>query len=110
MRYVLRTKSLNMTIEALNRFEAFKAFFLRLREKPSLLTDIGLIVALKDEDGEKYYIRTVPLLFGLGLIDGETALLSLERGGISLTLQELTNLAIQDAETLGLRDYLEVEG
>jgi len=100
----LRSKSLVMTVEASNRFEAFKAFFLRLKEKPSLLADIGLVVALKDEgSGEEYLMRTVPLLFGLDLIDGETALLSLESQGISLTLRKLTQLAMEDAEKLGLR-------
>jgi len=107
MRFLLSSKNLIMTVEASNRFEAFKAFFLRLKEKPNLLGDIGLVVALQDEDGEgKYLMRTVPLLFGMGLIDGEEALLSLESQGISLTLRKLTQLAMQDAEKLGLRDYL----
>jgi len=109
MRYVLRTKSLIMTVEASNRFEAFKAFFLRLKKKPSLITDIGLIVTLKDEDGKEYFMRTVPLLFGIGLIDCETALLSLEKKGISLTLRKLTHLAMEDAERLDLRDHLNAQ-
>ena len=72
-KFIIETKNDRVLIEAKDKDHAFAKYFLDIAEAKVPLADIGNIIVLTDGK-EKYSMRTVPLLWKMGIIDTKLAL------------------------------------
>ena len=83
--HFVKSKDFKMVVMAKDRFDAWRKFFLHVKNHPELLGKIGMLVSVVDEDGEEYCMRTIPALCGLNVIDFETAIINLMQIGFTYT-------------------------
>jgi len=85
--YEVYSKGLRMLIPAKNRFEAYVRF---CKENKDRIKEMAQLITCVD-DGDEYPIATAPLLYILGIIDRETAIIN---------VRYVTGCSYEEAEKL----------
>jgi hypothetical protein len=76
--YIIESKTSKFICLARNKKEAYAKFFLKVLNGEIPLEEIGLLITLY-EGKHEYGLRTVPILYLLGVIDLETAIYNIQK-------------------------------
>ena len=96
--YEIHTKADKVVIEAASRPEAFARYFKDVIDGKVTIDQLGNIIMLKDERGEEYGLRTVPILWKMGVIDDDMAIASLLSIGVADSRNAARRLLKQTAD------------
>jgi len=98
MKYLVMYRAGRCMVEGASQRDALAEFFRRVRDGEIPLGDIGHLVAIRRlGETRTYYMRTVPVLWRLGVLSTEEALASLRHAvSPTFTAEELEKIAQDD--------------
>lgn len=94
--FKIRTKNDTVLVSAQSREEAIGKYFREIIDKKVSLKDVGSVFIVEDA-GQEYPVRTAPLLWKLGVITEEEAVLNIQKV-LNIEENEAKIILVQCAE------------